>query len=52
LELDQGLLLVACLEETDTGFVVLAGLRGAIDILRLRPRAYEEDQQDRRPERE
>jgi hypothetical protein len=31
---------------------MLAGLRSAIDFLRVRPRAHEEDQQDRRPERE
>jgi hypothetical protein len=52
LELDQGLVLVACLEEADAGLVVLAGLRGAVGILRLRRRAHEKDQQDRKPERE
>jgi hypothetical protein len=39
LELDQGLLFVASLEETDARLVVLTGLRGAIGLLRLRRRA-------------
>ncbi len=50
LELDQGLLFVASLEETDARLVVLAGLRGVIGLLRLRGRAR--DQKRHQPERE
>ena len=42
LELDQGLLFVASLEETDARLVVLAGLRGGIGLLRLRRRARDQ----------
>ncbi len=43
LELDQSLLLVARLEQTDARFVVLPGLRGGIGSLRVRQRACGEE---------
>ena len=54
LELDQGLLFVARLEETDARLVVLAGLRGPIGVLGLhrRDRDQTQHQRGREPARE